>query len=156
AEEWTGPDELWRSRLHADDRDRVIAAVEAHGATHEPFDEEYRFQHRDGRWMWVRDQAVVVHDEEGVPQFSQGLLPDGTQERTAEARLREAEERYRGIVEHVPAAIYLDKADASMEPIYVSPQIAEIAGVTPEEWLEDAELWLKLIDPAERDEVRDS
>ena len=155
AEEWTG-DGLWRSRLHPEDRERVIAAVEAHAHSHEPLDEEYRFQHRDGRWMWVRDQAVVVRDEDGVPQFSQGVLHDVTQERTAEARLREAEERYRGIVEHIPAAIYLDVADGSMESIYVSPQIAEIAGVTAEHWLEDPELWLKLVDPSERDEVRDS
>jgi PAS domain S-box-containing protein len=156
AEEWTGPDRLWRSRLHPEDRDRMIAAVQAHATTHEPFDEEYRFQHRDGRWMWVRDQAVVVRDEEGRPQFSQGVLHDVTQERTAEARLREAEERYRGIVEHIPAAIYLDKADASLQSLYVSPQIADIAGVTPEQWLADPELWLKLMDPSERDEVRDS
>jgi PAS domain S-box-containing protein len=156
AEEWTGPTGLWRSRLHPDDHERVVAAVETHAASHEPFDEEYRFQHRDGSWMWVRDQAVVVRDEEGRPQFSQGVLHDVTQERTAEARLREAEERYRGIVEHIPAAIYLDKADASLQSLYVSPQIAEIAGVTPEQWLADPELWLKLMDPSERDEVRDS
>ncbi len=156
AEEWTGADRLWRSRLHPEDRDRMIAAVRAHATTHEPFDEEYRFQHRDGRWMWVRDQAVVVRDEDGNPQFSQGVLHDVTQERTAEARLREAEERYRGIVEHIPAAIYLDKADASLQSLYVSPQIAEIAGVSPEQWLADPELWLKLMDPSERDEVRDS
>ena len=155
-EEWTGPDRLWRSRLHPDDRERVVAAVEAHASTHEPFDQEYRFQHRDGRWMWIRDQAVVVHDEEGVPRFSQGVLHDVTQERTAEARLRAAEERYRGIVEHVPAAIYLDVPDGSMESIYVSPQIADIAGITPQQWLEDPELWLKLVDVSERDEVRDT
>jgi PAS domain S-box-containing protein len=156
AEEWTGPDHLWRSRLHPEDRDRMIAAVRSHATSYEPFDEEYRFQHREGRWMWVRDQAVVVRDEEGRPQFSQGVIHDVTQERTAEERLREAEERYRGIVEHIPAAIYLDKADASLQSLYVSPQIAEIAGVTPEQWLADPELWLKLMDPSERDEVRDS
>jgi PAS domain S-box-containing protein len=155
-EEWTGPGLLWRSRLHPDDRERVVAAVETHASTLEPFDQEYRFQHRDGRWMWIRDQAVVVHDEEGVPRFSQGVLHDVTQERTAQARLREAEERYRGIVEHVPAAIYLDVPDGSMESIYVSPQIADIAGITPQQWLEDPELWLKLVDASERDEVRDS
>jgi PAS domain S-box-containing protein len=155
-EEWIGTDGLWRSRLHPDDRERTIESVRTHATAYEPFDEEYRFQHRDGRWMWIHDQAVVVRDEDGTPQFSQGVLYDVTQERTAAARLREAEERYRGIVEHVPAAIYLDRADATLQSIYVSPQIAEIAGVTPEQWLEDGELWLKLVDASERDEVRDS
>jgi len=80
-------------------------------------------------------------------------MHDVTREKTAEDRLREAEERYRGIVEHIPAAIYLDRADASMQSVYVSPQILEIAGVTPEHWLEDPELWLRLMDPSERDAV---
>ena len=46
---------------------------------------------------------------------------DLTETKVVEARLRDAEERYRGIVEHVPAAIYVDRADRSMETVYVSP-----------------------------------
>ncbi|TMK17760.1 MAG: PAS domain S-box protein [Actinobacteria bacterium] len=152
-DEWRSIDHLWRSRLHPDDLERTLDAVRAHAATLEPFDAEYRFRHRDGTWMWVRDQAVVIRDEEGTPLFSQGVMHDVTREKTAEDRLREAEERYRGIVEHIPAAIYLDRADASMQSVYVSPQILEIAGVTPEHWLEDPELWLRLMDPSERDAV---
>jgi PAS domain S-box-containing protein len=152
-DEWRSIDHLWRSRLHPDDLERTLDAVRAHATTLEPFDAEYRFRHRDGSWMWVRDQAVVIRDEEGTPLFSQGVMHDVTREKTAEDRLREAEERYRGIVEHIPAAIYLDRADASMQSVYVSPQILEIAGVTPENWLEDPELWLRLMDPSDRDAI---
>jgi PAS domain S-box-containing protein len=69
-------------------------------------------------------------------------------------RLTEAEERYRAIVEHVPAAIYLDRADSSMRSIYMSPQIEMIAGITPQEWIEDPELWLTVIVPEDRAEMR--
>ncbi len=69
-------------------------------------------------------------------------------------RLTEAEERYRAIVEHVPAAIYLDRADRSMRSIYVSPQIEVIAGVTPQEWIDDPNLWLTIIAPEDRAEVQ--
>lgn len=69
-------------------------------------------------------------------------------------RLTEAEERYRAIVEHVPAAIYLDKADRSMRSIYISPQIEKIAGVTPQEWIDEPDLWLTIIMAEDRDEVR--
>ena len=68
-------------------------------------------------------------------------------------RLTEAEERYRAIVEHVPAAIYLDKADRSMRSIYVSPQIEEITGVTAQEWIDDPELWLTMMPQEDRAEV---
>ena len=109
----------------------------------EPFDVEYRFLQRDGRWMWVRDQAFIVRDDDGNALYSQGVMYDITEMKAAESRLREAEERYRGIVEHVPAAIYLDRADPVMESVYISPQITAIAGVSPEAWLEDPELWLQ-------------
>ncbi len=69
-------------------------------------------------------------------------------------RLTEAEERYRAIVEHVPAAIYLDRADHSMRSIYVSPQIEEIAGVTPQEWIDEPDLWLTIMAPEDRAEVQ--
>ena len=65
-------------------------------------------------------------------------------------RLSEAEERYRAIVEHVPAAIYLDRADRSMHSIYVSPQIEAITGYTPQEWIDDPDLWLTIMGAEDR------
>src|SRR6478752_3255864 len=49
-DEWRSTDRLWRSRLHLDDLERTLDAVRAHASTFEPFDAEYRFQHRDGTW----------------------------------------------------------------------------------------------------------
>ena len=31
---------------------------------------------KDGRVVWVRDEASLVRDEQGVPQFSQGVILD--------------------------------------------------------------------------------
>ena len=155
-EEWNRSDRIWRDRLHPDDRDVTEAAMTRHDATGEPLDVVYRFQHRDGHWLWVRDQAVVIFDENGEPRFSQGVMLDITATKTAEDRLREAEERYRGIVEHVPAAIYLDRPDGSAESIYVSPQIEDIVGVTPEQWIAEPDLWLRLMHPEDRPSVQRS
>jgi PAS domain S-box-containing protein len=156
AEEWCRSDAIWREHLHADDRDATEAAMLHHDETGEPLDVVYRFQHRTGQWLWVRDQAIVITDDEGRPRFSQGVMLDITATKTAEDRLREAEERYRGIVEHVPAAIYLDRTDGSTESIYVSPQIEEIVGVTPEQWMADPDLWLRLMHPEDRPSVQRS
>src|SRR5204863_7852261 len=103
-----------------------------------------------GRWLWIRDQAVVISDENGEPRFSQGVMLDITATKTAEDRLREAEERYRGIVEHVPAAIYLARTDGSAESVYGSPQIEDIVVVTPEQWMAEPDLWLRLMHPEDR------
>ena len=65
----------------------------------------------------------MILDEQGQPRFSQGVVFDITAQKQHEEQLRDAEERFRAIVEHVPSAIYLDRADESMESLYISPQI---------------------------------
>ena len=155
-DQWIGDPQVWRRRLHADDADRVLEAIDAHHRSGAPYDVEYRFRHGDGRWLWVRDQAVVIHDEQGVPLFSQGVMFDVTDQKAAEVHLREAEERFRGIVEHVPAGIYVDRPDGSMQTIYASPQIEAITGIPVREWMEDAGAWERAIDPDEREAVVES
>jgi PAS domain S-box-containing protein len=152
-EEWKAQPWLWERGLHPDDRDEVIAAVERHNREGVPYEAEYRFRHRDGHWVWVRDQAVMIHDEHGGHRFSQGVVIDVTAAKQAEEQLRGAEERFRAIVEHVPAAIYLDRPDASLQSEYISPQIEELTGIPAEEWVERPEAWVEAIHPIDRDEI---
>jgi PAS domain S-box-containing protein len=153
AQEWIADDSLWERGVHPDDRAAVTELVTRLNEDGTPYHAEYRFIRPDGRTVWVSDHAVVLRDAEGRPRFSQGVFFDITARREAEDQLRDAEERYRAIVEHVPAAIYLDQADRSMRSVYVSPQIEDITGMTPEEWIEDPELWLKLVPAEDRETV---
>jgi PAS domain S-box-containing protein len=155
-EEWTSDPDVWEQALHPDDRDRVLEAVDRHNRLGEPFDVEYRFLAKDGRWLWVSDHATVVPDEDGSSQVSQGVMLDITERRQAEEQLREAEARYRAIVEHVPAAIYVDQPDGTMKTFYVSPQIEEILGVPAQRYIDEPNLWLDLMAPEFRDEMRTS
>jgi PAS domain S-box-containing protein len=68
-----------------------------------------------------------------------------------EARLREAEDKFRTLVEHVPAVIYVDRADSIATSLYLSPQIDQLVGTTRDQHLNDPELWLKMIDPIDRE-----
>jgi diguanylate cyclase (GGDEF)-like protein/PAS domain S-box-containing protein len=88
-EEWISNADLFVHILHPDDRDRVLAA---HAYTHaalEPLSLEYRLIAKDGRTVWIRDEAVVVRDEDGVPLYLQGFMLDLTVERETQAQLRE-------------------------------------------------------------------
>ena len=62
-----------------------------------------------------------------------------------EERLRAAEQRYRTLVETLPAATYVDDIDGT--PMYASPQIADIYGCTVDEWMSDTKFWLERVDP---------
>lgn len=66
----------------------------------------------------------------------------------------EVEICYRKLVERMPAAIfYVDASDNVSSALYMSPQVEDMLGYTPEEWLTDSELWIKTLHPEDRERV---
>jgi diguanylate cyclase (GGDEF)-like protein/PAS domain S-box-containing protein len=65
-----------------------------------------------------------------------------------EMRVRKrAEEDYRILVERLPAIVYTAELGERGRWRYVSPQVEEILGYTPEEWLADPGLWASRVHP---------
>ena len=75
-------------------------------------------------------------------------------ERTSREALETAA-RLRVLIEHVPAAVYIDMADADVSDggrlAYMSPQIAGILGYQPADFISDPELWPSRIHPDDRE-----
>ena len=86
--EWQADPGLWYSRLHPDDRDRVVAEEERFEASREPLGIEYRLLARDGRTVWVRDEAVFRPLGGRDARYMDGLLTDVTEHRILEEKLR--------------------------------------------------------------------
>jgi signal transduction histidine kinase len=87
------PREHWIKVLHPADRRRVLAEDERTGETGEPFSMEYRQFAKDGRVVWVRDEAVLVRDEEGNPSYWLGVQHDITERKRAEEEIKEVNRR---------------------------------------------------------------
>jgi PAS domain S-box-containing protein len=87
--ELEGRPELWIQLLHEEDREAALTADAAHHATGEPLAQEYRLVAKDGHIVWIRDQALMVRDDAGEPKFSHGVLLDISEQKLAEARLRD-------------------------------------------------------------------
>ena len=69
-------------------------------------------------------------------------------------QVEEAGSRLQVLVEHVPAAVYIDLADPDVTDggrlAYMSPQITGILGYRPDELVNDPELWPSRIHPDDR------
>ncbi len=74
-----------------------------------------------------------------------------TELRRTDEELREADAKYRALVEQIPAIVYVDVADESMSTAYVSPQIKDLLGITPEEYIADPDLWYKHLHPDDKE-----
>jgi PAS domain S-box-containing protein len=80
--EWLDDPDLFGRLLHPDDRERVLedhAGAFAERASRWAF--EYRVVARDGRVVWLRDEAVLASDDDGRPLYVQGFLTDITERR---------------------------------------------------------------------------
>jgi diguanylate cyclase (GGDEF)-like protein/PAS domain S-box-containing protein len=85
--EWRENPELWLSRIHPDDRERVLETEADHargGSDSGPT--EYRMLHRDGHVVWIRDDAVLVSDATGHGRWH-GVLSDITANKRNESEL---------------------------------------------------------------------
>jgi PAS domain S-box-containing protein len=157
-EECIADPDHWKKILHPEDRERVLVEDARTNKTGKPFSMEYRQFAKDGRVVWVRDEATWVRGEEGRPAFWLGVQHDITERKEAERQLREAEVKYRTLVEQIPAVTYIQEiakpgSSKTNPTMYASPQVEAQLGYSPQAFLEDPELWIKLLHPEDRERV---
>ena len=87
-EEWRSDPDLWKRQLHPDDRERIMQAHETSNELGERFLEEYRFTTKDGREVWIRDEAVPVRNADRTLLYWRGVMLDITDRKQAEEKLR--------------------------------------------------------------------
>src|SRR4051794_11533172 len=67
AEEWASDPTLWASRIHPDDRERVLGAERARTEGRQaPPPIDYRMLTRGGETVWVLDEAVLEPGDDGT------------------------------------------------------------------------------------------
>jgi PAS domain S-box-containing protein len=81
----------------------------------------------------ARDELEVrVHERTaGLAQANEALRTEVAGRKQTEAKLLEAESRYRSLVEHIPAITYITAIDETGTTLYISPQIKTLLGFSP-------------------------
>ena len=153
-DEWVRDPIAWARQFHPDDRARIrddYARVERTGR---PLRSEYRMYTKTGEIRWFRDEAVLVRDADGEPRHWQGMMFDVTAEHSSEERAQESEDRYRALVEQIPAIVYQENITGpALQLMYISPRVETVLGIPPDEWVGDPQTWLQAIHPDDRDAV---
>lgn len=98
------------SRLHHDDRDRVLEAFACLSETRK-LSIEYRWQMADGTYRWFLDHAVLTtHSKSGQTELV-GMWLDTTSQRATEEELRQVNEQVTALVRASPIGIVILDAD---------------------------------------------
>lgn len=99
---------------------------------------------------WFGSVAIFI-----MIALLQGLASNNM--RRALKKARDAEVRYRTLVEQIPAITYMDRATLHGVTEYVSPQVVSMLGVQPAEWMQgEIDFWLGLIHPEDQPAAREA
>jgi len=98
--------------VHPDDR----ATLERDVAVHfefgpDDYRQQYRLRHGSGHWIWLDDRTWLTRDEQGRVTGIQGVLIDVTEQKQAEAALRESEQHHRTLANGGSALIWTSDTD---------------------------------------------
>lgn len=126
--EAAGSFDLFVSRIHADDRPRVIAATQRCATEGVDLDEEFRIARRDGSIRWAVDKGRVVFGDDGKPRYLIGACVDVT-----ERRVRD--EQFHALAESIPQLAWM--ADAEGRIYWYNRRWYDYTGAT----LDEAQGW---------------
>ena len=93
--------DAWTDSIHLEDRERVMAAVQAKLDGRAPYAIEYRVRRQDGVNRWWSARGDIVKTPDGNPIKWIGTITDITERKRAEEELRDSEEKLRIIFESI-------------------------------------------------------
>ncbi len=117
--------------MHPDDRVEHINRADHMLKIRGLLESEYRLRTRDGEYRWFRSRARVFQKERGRAFRMAGSVRDVTEEKQTERALREHADQLRNIIEHSTNVFYTHDTDHVLT--YLSPQMQDVLGYTPEE-----------------------
>jgi diguanylate cyclase (GGDEF)-like protein/PAS domain S-box-containing protein len=137
----------FQTYTHADDVEHSLALFrELMAGERDTYQVEKRCYRKDGKVIWTHVTVALERDENGRPAFAISMLEDITER-------REAELRYRALIEQLPLVTYIGSLDLARPKLYVSPQIEQLLGYPAADWLDDPDLLSKVVHPDDWERV---
>jgi PAS domain S-box-containing protein len=139
----------WRTRIHPDDVERLVAESVAGETSLKPFVLEARYLRHDGQWRWLRSVSQPRFGADGELSGFIGVATDITEQRATEMALRESEARFRQIANTAPVPMWVTGPDGSRD--FVNQAFIDFFGFSPDKqgWHD----WIEAVHPHDRDQI---
>lgn len=82
-----------------------------------------------------------------------GVDRDITEQIKNHKQLKEAEARYRTLVERLPAILYVAALDENSTTLFISPQVKDVLGISPEQYKQNPDTWRQRLYPKDKERV---
>lgn len=123
----------WLEHIHPEERKRVQQEFRKCWNTGEKFNEEFRFQRKDGSYFFVENKGVYLRNEEGHVCKALGVMKDITAIKLSSEKLKESEELYRSFLQNFKGISF--KLDGNFVPLLMEGAVEEITGYTAEDFI---------------------
>ncbi|MBN3875778.1 MULTISPECIES: PAS domain S-box protein [unclassified Nostoc] len=124
--------EAWSSRIHLDDRDRVMKVLADHLAHKTPFfQEEYQIKCKDGSYIWILDRGQALWDEFSNAIRMSGSATDITRRKQTEAALLAVTRLKQSILASIDYAIVSTNSEGIIQTFNLAAQ--KMLGYTADE-----------------------
>nr|WP_319580814.1 PAS domain S-box protein [uncultured Methanospirillum sp.] len=123
--------------------------------TGRPIQYEKEYIRKDGTRIPVELFVHLVTDDRGNPQYYYSFISDISKRKMSELRLKESEERFKQLAEHVDEVFWF----TSLNPervLYVNPSFEQIWGISSDELYADPRIWTDRIHPDDKNRVLNS
>ncbi|WP_019894755.1 PAS domain-containing protein [Hydrogenovibrio halophilus] len=139
-------------RIHPDDHDALMNAVNESANNLTPWSQEFRVQLPSGLTRWLSGQSSPTRLEDGSILWH-GFASDITNSKSVEQALKESESKYRTLLENLPVLIYRCEVNPPWHMHHISQNAAKLCGYEPDVFLSGQMTWADVIEPADMPEV---
>jgi two-component system cell cycle sensor histidine kinase/response regulator CckA len=123
----------WYERIHPEDRERVVASIDAAiGQGDTTWMEGYRFRRADGSFAELQDRAYIARDDSGKPLRFVGALTEAAVQRRDQTRLQE-------VLDTLPNGVWV--VDREGRVVLANAASREIWGGVPDTAMSPEDEW---------------